>query len=80
MGRVENWKARMKIKYDSQSSPCDCTQDVEIEIFRETLGERRSHEQGVGRKLKGQSSRRRSQPTAATDQPDLRKTVTQMQR
>uniref|UniRef100_A0A803NPE8 Uncharacterized protein n=1 Tax=Cannabis sativa TaxID=3483 RepID=A0A803NPE8_CANSA len=71
---------RMKTIYDSQSSPSKRGQDVEIEILHETLGERRGNERGVGRKSKGQSGRRRSQPAVATEQPNLSQTIFHLQR
>ena len=69
----------MKNTYDSRSSASDPTEVVEIEILREILGDRRGHNRGVGRKMKGQSSKRRTQPTT-TNQPDLHQTVAQLQR
>ncbi|KAF4381069.1 hypothetical protein F8388_011991 [Cannabis sativa] len=71
---------RMKTINDGQSTHAECGQDVEIEILRETLGERRGHKLGVGRKLKGQSGKRRSQFAATTEQLGLSQTVSHLQR
>ncbi|KAF4367780.1 hypothetical protein G4B88_011081 [Cannabis sativa] len=72
-----------KNKYEemltTRNSAPESSQVSELEILRKTLGERRGHQQGVGRKLKGQSSGRRSQPATA-DQPDLRETVVELQK
>ncbi|XP_062087426.1 uncharacterized protein LOC133794224 [Humulus lupulus] len=76
---AKNEWERMKNTYDSRSSTSDSTEVSEIEILHETLGERRGHNRGVGRKLKGQSSKRRTQPTTI-NQPDLQQTVAQLQR
>ncbi|KAF4383771.1 hypothetical protein G4B88_020093 [Cannabis sativa] len=63
----------------TRNSAPESSQVSELEILRKTLGERRGHQRGVGRKLKGQSSGRRSQPATA-DQPDLRETVVELQK
>ncbi|XP_060958595.1 uncharacterized protein LOC133030207 [Cannabis sativa] len=63
----------------TRNSVPESSQVSELEILRKTLGERRGHQRGVGRKLKGQSSGRRSQPATA-DQPDLRETVVELQK
>ncbi|KAF4372653.1 hypothetical protein G4B88_030398 [Cannabis sativa] len=72
-----------KNKYEemltTQNSAPESSQVSELEILRKTLGERRGHQRGVGRKLKGQSSGRCSQPATA-DQPDLRETVVELQK
>ncbi|KAM6576293.1 hypothetical protein CsatB_028130 [Cannabis sativa] len=72
-----------KNKYEemltTRNSVPESSQVSELEILRKTLGERRGHQRGVGRKLKGQSSGRRSQPATA-DQPDLRETVVELQK
>ncbi|KAF4374778.1 hypothetical protein F8388_020299 [Cannabis sativa] len=72
-----------KNKYEemltTRNSAPESSQVSELEILRKTLGERRGHQRGVGRKLKGQSSGRRSQPATA-DQPDLRETVVELQK
>uniref|UniRef100_A0A803QEE9 Uncharacterized protein n=1 Tax=Cannabis sativa TaxID=3483 RepID=A0A803QEE9_CANSA len=76
---AKNEREHVKNNYDSRSSTSDSTQVSKIDILRETLGERRDHERGVGRKLKGQSSSQHTQPTI-TDQPDLKQTIAQLQR
>ncbi|KAF4370717.1 hypothetical protein F8388_025096 [Cannabis sativa] len=63
----------------TRNSAPESSQVSELEILRKTLGESRGHQRGVGRKLKGQSSGRRSQPATA-DQPDLRETVVELQK
>ncbi|KAF4380927.1 hypothetical protein G4B88_002300 [Cannabis sativa] len=72
-----------KNKYEemltTQNSAPESSQVSELEILRKTLGERRGHQRGVGRNLKGQSSGRCSQPATA-DQPDLRETVVELQK
>ncbi|XP_060972058.1 uncharacterized protein LOC115718031 isoform X1 [Cannabis sativa] len=72
-----------KNKYEemviTRNSAPESSQVSKLEILRQTLGERRAHQRGVGRKLKGQSSGRHSQP-ATTDQPDLQEIIVEMQK
>ncbi|KAF4378669.1 hypothetical protein F8388_006120 [Cannabis sativa] len=63
----------------TRNSAPESSQVSELEILRKTLGERRGHQRGVGRKLKGRLSGRRSQPAIA-DQPNLRETVVELQK
>ncbi|KAF4371811.1 hypothetical protein F8388_023124 [Cannabis sativa] len=63
----------------TRNSTPESSQVSELEILRQTLGEKCGHQRGVGRKLKGQSSRRCSEPATA-DQPDLRETVVELQK
>ncbi|XP_060958614.1 uncharacterized protein LOC115705102 isoform X2 [Cannabis sativa] len=43
--------------------------EIEMSVLSEVLGERRGHNRGVGKKLKGQSSSRNTQPTLTQDMP-----------
>ncbi|KAF4348915.1 hypothetical protein G4B88_002690 [Cannabis sativa] len=75
----EDAKNKYEEMLTTRNSAPESSQVSELEILRQTLGERRGHQRGVGRKLKGQSSRRRSQ-LAAADQLDLRETVVELQK
>ncbi|KAF4393501.1 hypothetical protein F8388_023305 [Cannabis sativa] len=57
----EDAKNKYEEMLTTRNSAPESSQVSELEILRQTLGERRGHQRGVGRKLKGQSSRRRSQ-------------------
>ncbi|KAF4355909.1 hypothetical protein G4B88_011633 [Cannabis sativa] len=93
-GYIETWKechakkdtntfvneaAKNKYMVTTRNSASESSQVSELEILRQTLRERHGYQRGVGRKLKGQSSGRHSQPATA-DQPDLRETVVELQK
>ncbi|KAF4399679.1 hypothetical protein G4B88_022762, partial [Cannabis sativa] len=60
---------RLKAAYEKRASIPNSGPVDEIAILREVLGERRGHNRGVGRKLKGQSSTHRTQPVPTQQMP-----------